>query len=147
MTRSFVVAAVFALAVAPAAAQPVGYAYLDGSDPIGMLLAQIDSTATPSNVRAAAALNVELGLEEPASAPQVGQTVRALTGAPVGEVAAVSEQGVVVKMQVAGKPALKQLAHADVEVKGDAVVSDLTLDELRALPNVQAQAEAAAVAE
>ena len=79
--------------------------------------------------------------EQKVGEPRVGLTVRAATGAPVGEVAAVTDDGVVLRMQVKDRPALKLLAREHLEVKGDAGVTDLTVSELQRLPDVAQAAE------
>jgi hypothetical protein len=79
--------------------------------------------------------------EESAAEPRVGVTVRAATGAPVGQVAGVTEDGVVLRLQVKDRPALKLIAREHLELKGEGAVTDLTLSELQRLPDVALAAE------
>jgi hypothetical protein len=79
--------------------------------------------------------------KENAAEPRVGVTVRAATGAPVGQVAGVTEDGVVLRLQVKDRPALKLIAREHLELKGEGAVTDLTLSELQRLPDVALAAE------
>ena len=78
---------------------------------------------------------------EAESDPRVGLTVRAATGAPVGQVAGVTDDGVLLRIQVRDRPTLKLIARRHLELKGDGAVTDLTLRELQRLPDVAQAAE------
>ena len=68
--------------------------------------------------------------------PRAGLRVRAATG-PVGDVAAVRGGRVVLRLQADGKPAMKLIDAARLEIRGDEAVTDLTLRELQALPDAR----------
>ena len=116
------------LAAGPVLAQPpqpggASTSAAEDSDVIGELIAEV----THDDAAAAEA--------EPAASLRPGLTLRAATGAPVGQVAAVTEAGIVLQLQVDDRTVRKLVAPGRLALKDDAAVTDLTVRELHGLPD------------
>jgi hypothetical protein len=119
-------AAALALAATDGSAQVL----VGRGDPVGDLLAQVEAGAEAADA-ADRAGDDDAPVEARARA---GLRVRAASGSPVGEVAKVTDAGVVLRIDVKDRPVLKLIEAERLEVRDQEAVTDLTVAELEGLP-------------
>ena len=119
-------AATLTLSAPGASAQPAA----GQGDPVGDLLVRVEARADAESAAEAA------GDEDTPAEPQAraGLRVRAASGSPVGEVAKVTDAGVVLRIEVEDRPVLKLIEAGRLEVRDQEAVTDLTVAELENLP-------------